>query len=128
MQRLRRHRIGVWLGVIAVAFYVWLPGHFARHVVLAALGADRELDTVHGESSPHRAHHPTGQDEHHGGTCPICAAAAASAAPAAAMLPLLAALPSPRSAAAPAGVTEAHAALPATSLTPYAPRGPPPAA
>jgi hypothetical protein len=126
MRRLRRIRIGVWLGVIAVALYAWLPGHFAGHVVLTALAT---VDAGHGEPAPHgHAHHPAGQDEHHGGTCPICAAAAASAAPAGAMLPILAALPAPRSMAAPATIDEAHTALPTASLTPYAPRGPPPAA
>jgi hypothetical protein len=126
MQRLRRIRIGVWLGVIAVALYAWLPGHFAGHVVLTALAT---LDASHGEPAPHRhAHHPAGQDEHHDGTCPICAAAAASAAPAAAMLPTVAALPAPRAMAAPGTVAEAHATLRWVSLTPYAPRGPPPAA
>ena len=126
MRRLRRFRIGVWLGVIAVALCAWLPGHFAGHVVLTALAT---LDAARGEPAAHRhAHHPAGQDEHHGGTCPICAAAAAAAAPAAAMLPTLAALPAPRAMAALATVAEAHATLPVAALTPYAPRGPPPAA
>jgi hypothetical protein len=126
MRRLRRMRIGVWLGVIAVALYAWLPSHFAGHVVLTALAT---LDAVHGEPAPHRhAHHPAGQDEHHDGPCPICAAAAASAAPAAAMLPTLAALPAPRSMAAPGTVGETQSTLRWVSLTPYAPRGPPPAA
>jgi len=129
MRRLRRNRIGVWLGVFAVAFYAWLPGHFAGHVAHTALDALAVLDGGHGDGATSRhPHHPPGHDEHHGGTCPICAAAAASAAPEAAMLPALAALPAPQSMAAPAGIAEAHAALPATSLTPYAPRGPPPAA
>ena len=123
MRRLRRIRLGVWLGMIAVALYAWLPSHFAGHVVLTALAT---LEAGHGEPAPHRhAHHPAGQDEHHGGTCPICAATAASAAPAAAMLPTLAALPAPRSMAAPASIDKANAALPTASLTPYAPRGPP---
>ena len=126
MRRLRRNRIGVWLGVLAVALYAWLPGHFAGHVALAARGALAVLETIHQEPAPHRhAHHPAGNDEHHGGTCPVCAAAAASATPATAMLPALAALPAPRSMAAPATVGEAHAALATASLTPYAPRGPP---
>jgi hypothetical protein len=126
MRRLRRIRLGVWLGVMAVALYAWLPSHFAGHVVLTALAT---LDAAHGEPAPHRhAHHPAGQDQHHGDACPICAAAAASAAPAIAMLPTLAALPAPRSMAAPGAIAEAHATLPAVSLTPYAPRGPPPAA
>ena len=123
MRRLRRLRIGVWLGLIAVALYAWLPSHFAGHVVLTALAT---LEAGHGEPAPHHhVHHPAGQDEHHGSTCPICAAAAASAAPAAAMLPMLAALPAPRSMAAPAGIAEARAVLGAVPLTPYAPRGPP---
>ena len=126
MRRLRRIRIGVWLGVIAVALYAWLPSHFAGHVVLTALAT---LDAGHGEAASHRhAHHPAGQDQHHGDACPICAAAAASAAPATAMLPTPAALPAARSMAAPGAVAAAHATLPALSLTPYAPRGPPPAA
>ncbi|HXP75481.1 MAG TPA: DUF2946 family protein [Stellaceae bacterium] len=129
MRQLRRNRVGIWLGVLAVAFYAWLPGHFAGHVAFTALDALAALDGAHGEPTSHRhAHHPGGHDEHHGGTCPICAAAAASAAPAAAMLPALAALPAPRSMAAPAGMAEARAVLRAVSLTPYAPRGPPPAA
>ena len=126
MRRLRRIRIGVWLGVIAVALYAWLPSHFAQHVVLSALAT---LDAGHGEPAPHpHAHHPAGHDDHDDGTCPICAAAAASAAPAAAMLPILAALPAPRASAAPAGIAEAHTGPRAVPLTPYAPRGPPPAA
>jgi hypothetical protein len=117
--------MGVWLGVIAVAIYAWLPSHFAGHVVLMAQST---LGAVHG-LTPHRhAHHPVDQDQHHGGTCPICAAAAASAAPAAAMLPALAALPAPRSTAVHGLVAEARAAVRAAPLTPYAPRGPPPAA
>ena len=126
MRRLRRIRIGVWLGMMAVALYAWLPGHFAGHVVLTALAT---LDAARGEAAPHpHAHHPVGQDEHHDGSCPICAAAAASAAPAAAMLPILAALPAPRAMVAAGTIAGAHATLPPASLTPYAPRGPPPAA
>jgi hypothetical protein len=126
MRRLRGNRIGVWLGVLAVALYAWLPGHFAEHVAYTALSA---LEGVHDEPAPHRhAHHPAGHDEHHGDSCPICAAAAASAGPAAAMLPTLAALPIPRSTAALAGMAEARTVLRPASLTPYAPRGPPPAA
>jgi hypothetical protein len=127
MQRLRRQRIGVWLGVIAVAFYAWLPGHFAGHVVHAVQGALAALDGSPGEHASHRpAHHPAGSNDHRGGTCPICAAAAATAA--AATLPVLVALPTPQSMAAPTGVAEARAALLTPSLTPYAPRGPPSAA
>jgi hypothetical protein len=123
MGRLRRTRLGVWLGVLAVAVYAWLPGHFAGHVAHTALAA---LGQVHGEPALHsHSHHPAGHDEHHGGTCPICAAAAASAAPAAAMLPALAALPNLRATSVAAAIAEAQAALPATPLTPYAPRGPP---
>ncbi len=119
----------MWLGVIAVAFYAWLPGHFAGHVVHAVQDALAALDGVPGEHTSHRpAHHPAGSDEHRGGTCPICAAVAASAAPTLAMLPVVAVLPTPQSMAAPAGVAEAQAALPTTSFTPYAPRGPPLAA
>ena len=129
MRRLRRYRLGVWLGVLAVAFYAWLPGHFAGHVAHTALDALAALDGGGGDSAPHQhAHHPAGHDEHHGGTCPICAAAAASATPAAAMLPVLAALPAPRSMAAPVELTQEHRPLTAASHTPYAPRGPPPAA
>ncbi|MGH7126854.1 MAG: DUF2946 family protein [Stellaceae bacterium] len=128
MRRIRRHRIGVWLGVLAVAFYAWLPGHFAGHVVHTALDALAAIDGGQDGAGPIRhTHHPGGHDDHHGGTCPICAAAAAGAAPAAAMLPVLAMLPVPRSMATPSGMVEGHLSLSATSLTPYAPRGPPPA-
>lgn len=129
MRWLRGNRVSVWLGVLAVTFYAWLPGHFAGHVVHAALDALAALDGVPGEPASHRhAHHPAGHDEHHGGTCPVCAAAAASAAPAAAMLPSLAVLPAPRSLSARAAIAEAGSVLGAASLTPYAPRAPPPAA
>jgi len=129
MRRLRRYRLGVWLGMLAVAFYAWLPGHFAGHVAHTALDALAALDGDHGDgaASRHR-HNPPGHDEHHGGTCPVCTAAAASAAPAAVMLPALAVLPAPRSVAASAGTREVHVPLRPASLTPYAPRGPPPAA
>lgn len=129
MRRLRRNRLGVWLGVIAVAFYLWLPGHFAGHAVhtvqeaLAALNGSRGVLASHGH-----AHHPAGHDEHHGDTCPICAAAAASATPAAAMLPVLAALPAPQSLGDADGIAESTVAFAAVSRTPYAPRGPPPTA
>lgn len=124
MRWLREDRVGVWLGVLAVAFYAWLPGHFAGHVIHTALDALAAVDG--GEPASHRhAHHPAGHDEHHGGTCPACAAAAASAAPAAAMLPSLAVLPAPRSLSARAAMAEAHAVSRQASLTPYAPRGPP---
>ena len=129
MRRLRAYRLGVWLGVFAVAFYVWLPGHFAGHIAHAALGALSSLEGGHEEAAPSRhAHHPAGQDKHHGGTCPICAAAAASTAPAAAMVPAQAVLPVPASAALSVGLAKAHAPLTSASFTPYAPRGPPPAA
>jgi Protein of unknown function (DUF2946) len=129
MRRLRRHRLGVWLGILAVAFYAWLPGHFAGHVAHTALDALAALNGVPEDAAaPRHAHHPAGHDEHHGGTCPVCAAAAASAAPAAAMLPVLAVLPTPRSMSASAEIAEAPLPLTATSRTPYAPRGPPPAA
>jgi len=119
----------VWLGILAVAFYAWLPGHFAGHLAHAALDAVAALDGGQAAAAPpHHVHHPAGHDEHHGGTCPICAAAAASAAPAAVMLPVLAVLPAPRSMAAPHGIADARVPLTATSFTPYAPRGPPPAA
>src|SRR5580700_5602979 len=112
MRWLRKNRFGVWLGVLAVAFYAWLPGHFAGHVAYAALEARAALDGGHSEAAfPRHAHHPAGHDEHHGGTCPICAAAAASAAPAAVLLPVLAALLAPRSTAAPSGIATARASL-----------------
>ena len=115
--------------MLAVAFYAWLPGHFAGHIAHAALDALAVLDGAGGEAAPlHHGHHPAGHDEHHGDTCPICAAAAASAPPAAATLPMLAVLPAPPSTATSAGTAEAHARLVARSLTPYAPRGPPPSA
>jgi hypothetical protein len=44
------------------------------------------------------------------------------------MLPAMAALPTPPVIAAPAGIIAEKAPLPAAPLTPYAPRGPPPAA
>ena len=126
---MRKHKLGVWLGVLAVAFYASLPGHFAGHIAHAALDALAALDGVQAEPTiHHHAHHPAGHDEHHGGTCPVCAAAAASAAPAAAMLPVLAVLPAPRAMAAPPGIAEGHAPLTARSFSPYAPRGPPQAA
>jgi hypothetical protein len=129
VQRLRKYRLGIWLGVIAVAFCAWLPGHFAGHIAHAALDAIAALDGSQADAPPlGHAHHPAGHDEHHGGACPICAAAAASAAPAAAMLPVLAALSMPPSVAAPGGFVQAHTPLTATSLAPYAPRGPPRAA
>ena len=129
MRKLRKYKLGVWLGVLAVAFYAWLPGHFAGHVAHRAFDALAAIDGAQAEPAvPHHAHHPAGRDEHHGGTCPICAAAAASAAPAAAMLPVLAALPAPHAMAAPAGLADAHTSLTAPSSSPYAPRGPPPAA
>jgi hypothetical protein len=125
VRRLRRLSIGAWLGVLAVALYAWLPVHFAADVVRAAMQAERAGGDT--ESAPHRrSHHPAGDTEHHGGTCPICASA--SAAPVAATPPAAAALPTPLAVALPAAITEAHAPLPAASLTPYAPRGPPPAA
>jgi hypothetical protein len=129
MRWLRKNRLGVWLGILAVAFYAWLPGHFAGHAAYAALEARAALDGGHAEAAfPRHVHHPASHDEHHGGTCPICAAAAASAAPAAVPLPVLAALPAPRSTAAPSGSVEARGSLTSTSHTPYAPRGPPLAA
>jgi len=129
VRRLRRFRIGAWLGALAVAFYLWLPGHFAGHVVHTAQDALAALDGGSGVLASHgHAHHPAGHDEHHGDTCPICAAAAASAAPAAALLPVLAALPAPQSLADADGIAESTVALAAASRTPYAPRGPPPTA
>ena len=126
MRRLRRLRIGVWLGVLAVALYAWLPIHFATDVVEAASQARAVLAGGDTESTPPRhSHHPAGHHGHHS-TCPICAAA--SAAPAPAMLPAMAALPTPPAIIAPVGIADAHAALRAAPLTPYAPRGPPPAA
>jgi DUF2946 family protein len=122
VRRLRGLSIGAWLGVLAVALYAWLPVHFAADVVRAAMQAGGDT-----ESTPHRhSHHPGGDTEHHGGTCPICASA--SAAPVAATPPAAAALPTPLALALPAAITAAHAPLPAASLTPHAPRGPPPAA
>lgn len=129
MRRLRRHRLGVWLGVLAVAFYAWLPSHFIGDVAHVALDALEALDGVHDAAAPpHHSHHPGHHDEHHGGTCPICAAAASSAVPAALALPVLAVLPAPHSTAAPTELVEADVPLTPASLTPYAPRGPPPAA
>ncbi|HKX08977.1 MAG TPA: DUF2946 family protein [Stellaceae bacterium] len=129
MRKLRKYKLGGWLGILAVAFYAWLPGHFAGHVVHTALDALAAIDSAQAEPAiHHRAHHPAGHDEHHGGTCPVCAAAAASAAPAAAMLPALAVLPAPRAMATPVGTADAQVPLSATSLSPYAPRGPPSAA
>jgi DUF2946 family protein len=129
MRRLGRNRVGVWLGVIAVAFYLWLPGHFAGHVVQTAEDALAALDGGHGVLATHgHAHHPAGHDDHHGGTCPICAAAAASAAPAAAMLPVLAVLPTPQSLADADGIAASPVAFAGVTHSPYAPRGPPPTA
>jgi hypothetical protein len=129
MRRLGRYRLGAWLGVLAVAFYAWLPGHFAAHVAHTALDALAALDGGHRDGAASRhPQHPPGHDEHHGGTCPICAAAAASAAPAAAMLLVPVLLPSPRPTAAPPGIAEASVPLISAALTPYASRGPPPAA
>jgi hypothetical protein len=126
MRRLRGNRIGVWLGVLAVAFYTWLPHHFAIDVVHAAVHVEAHHHAGTGPASDHRhGHDPADHNTHH--TCPICAAAAASAGPAAAMLPILAALPAPRSTTASARIAEATADLRAAPLTPYAPRGPPPA-
>src|SRR5262245_55414372 len=44
MRKLRKYRLGAWLGVLAVAFYAWLPGHFAGHVAHTALDALAALD------------------------------------------------------------------------------------
>ena len=124
MLRLRRLSLGAWLGVLAVALYAWLPVHFAADVVRAAQAELAGGDT---ESAPHRhSDHPTGDTEHHGGTCPICASA--SAAPVAATPPAAAALPTPLAVALPAAISGVQAPLPAPSLSPHAPRGPPPAA
>jgi len=121
---LRRNRVGVWLGVLAVAIYVWLPRHFAMDVVHAAVHAQGLDHTAAGSAPDHRhGHDPADHGEHH--ACPICAAAAASAGPAAAMLPFIATPLAPRSAAAPASIIEASTVLRAAPLTPYAPRGPP---
>jgi hypothetical protein len=125
MRRLRNTRVGVWLGVLAVAFYAWLPHHFATHVVNAALHIEAEPAISTGEGPAARPGHDRSHHRHEHHVCPICAAAAASASPTVAMLAVSAVLPLPVSAAVTADFTDTSAALRVAQLTPYAPRGPP---
>jgi DUF2946 family protein len=128
MRRLRRHKLGVWLGVLAIVVYAWLPHHFAADVVNAALHAETGVaDAAHEHTGSHHghAHDPADHGKHAHHVCPICAAAAASAGPVAGLLPVLAAPLAPRAMGATTGISVATAPLTAIALTPYAPRGPP---
>jgi hypothetical protein len=132
MVRRRNMRLGVWLGILAVAVNALLPIHIAKDIVhaaghlrVAALLA-QGIDVAAAPGDHHHHDHPGGTDHHHDGGCLICSGLSAAAAATTLPPPVVIALPMSLVLAVPPGVA-GGIAEPATH-TPYAPRAPPAAA
>lgn len=121
-------RLGVWLGVLAVAVTAFLPYHLSADIVhavdhllvAAAQHGDDDAGHSHDRDDHHHRHH-----RHDG--CAICVSFSAAAATT--TLPTQVDLAPPKTAAASEIVPAATAGSARAHLrTPYAPRAPPAAA
>jgi Protein of unknown function (DUF2946) len=119
MRRLRRIRIGAWLGMLAVTLNALLPIHAAADIAHAA----HHLAAATAAPAAHPHEHPAGTGHHHDGACPICAAAAAAAP--AATVPVPIGLAPPTAVTVTVSANSAERIRLGAALTPYAPRGPP---
>lgn len=126
MWRLRKLRLGAWLGVLAVALNAALPIHFAVDIVHAASHARAEALRTTAGAAPHRHDHPAGGGHRHDGACPICASGVAAVATA--TLPTPAPLVLPPAAAIEIAMADVGGGVRHAALAPYAPRAPPSAA